>query len=306
VANNIAPALVPSILLGITLPPQSQYNMPDMDKIKKCLLQFLINPMKLFQKNEEALVKFKKDSSLEQFLLQKSGNKVKAFTFKQILVLLYNVIQTEKLYDSRNPSVILCSEELEGALNKRAFHITELRDLVISQIENNVEFTYQYRFEKDPFYLAKRFFGNQNTKFGVQPAFLCILRSVEGVDQTRTEFSMTEILELLSKYIMSKEATLIDDRSDKIAIVKNDPLGEVFKVAAFDRCQVRTLVDKQLVCLSLKQEAAWMVVRCLKSNKDVDKLDIPRELKSMLIMMNLHKLCTHDPVGFRCDHCNVM
>jgi len=35
----------------------------------------------------------------------------------------------------------------------------------------------------------------------------------------------------------------------------------------------------------LKQEAAWMVVRCLEKPEDINKLESPREVKDMLKMM---------------------
>ena len=55
-------------------------------------MDVLDKPNEASKKDEEALVKFKTNSTLEQFLLQKSGNKEKAFTFKQILIVLKNVI----------------------------------------------------------------------------------------------------------------------------------------------------------------------------------------------------------------------
>ena len=57
--------------------------------------EVLDKPNEASKKNEEALVEFKRDSTLEQFLLQKSGNKEKAFTFKQVPLLqelLMNII----------------------------------------------------------------------------------------------------------------------------------------------------------------------------------------------------------------------
>ena len=39
---------------------------------------------------------------------------------------LKDVVINEKLFDPRNPSVILCSSELEEALDRKALHVTEL------------------------------------------------------------------------------------------------------------------------------------------------------------------------------------
>jgi len=194
----------------------------------------------LDKKNEEALIEFKKDSKLKDFLFLKSGNKEDSFTFKQILKTLKDVVLTEELFDLRNPSVILCSSELEEALDRKALHVTEVRDLVISQVENSEEINYPEIIHKKSLVSpVKRFLGNLDTKFGLQPDFLQVVKSVEGADQTKSTFSVTEVLKLLSKYIISKRTTIVDPRNLKLALVENDPLGKAFKVAAFHRCQVR-------------------------------------------------------------------
>ena len=38
------------------------------------------------------------------------------------------------MFDHANLSIILCSKDLEEALNMKAFHVTETRDLVLSHI----------------------------------------------------------------------------------------------------------------------------------------------------------------------------
>ena len=128
----------------------------------------LDKPNEATKKDDEILVKFKTNSTLEQFLLQKTGNKEK-FTFKQILIALKNVIRSEELYDPRNPSVVLCSQELERTLNMRALHVSELPNLVISQIENTEEIKYPglLIFKNSPSNQTKRFYGNPNVKFGL-------------------------------------------------------------------------------------------------------------------------------------------
>ena len=50
---------------------------------------------------QEPLVEFKKGSALEQFLIRKSENEIKTFTFQQILILLKNIMKSEELYDPR-------------------------------------------------------------------------------------------------------------------------------------------------------------------------------------------------------------
>ena len=39
------------------------------------------------------------------------------------------------MYDLRNPSIIMCSSELESALDMKSLHVTEIRDLVLRQLD---------------------------------------------------------------------------------------------------------------------------------------------------------------------------
>ena len=38
------------------------------------------------------------------------------------------------MFDHSNPAVIICSNELERALDMKALHVTEIRDLVLLQL----------------------------------------------------------------------------------------------------------------------------------------------------------------------------
>jgi len=261
--------------------------------------------------SEEPLVKFKKDSTLEQFLLTKTGDANK--TCMEILNILKNVIKKGKMYDPRNPSIIFCSQELEKVFNCKALRLYDLIELVLHQIEetSRKEIARHWnllqvdREVKNPKKIiivnrggnihsssnethlnkTRRFFGSLNLKFRVQPEFSSVLKSVQGADKTQTEFSMSEILQLFSKYIKSKKDNILDPRNLMVAMVEDDPLGKAFKVRGFHRSQARALLDRQLVCLNLKQEAAWRVVRCLRSKADINLLEVPNEVKAMLVTM---------------------
>ena len=52
---------------------------------------------------------------------------------------------------------------------------------------------------------------------------------------------------LLSTYILTNKTRFFDPRNIKLAIVKDDPLGEAFGVRAFHRCQVNSLLRSQLI-----------------------------------------------------------
>jgi hypothetical protein len=147
---------------------------------------------------------------------------------------------------------------------------------------------------------VNRFCGNPSFPFKVQPKFLNVIRSVEGCDPDQTVFNYQEIVELFSKYILSNRHEIFDPRNLKVALVENSLLGAAFNVSSFHRCQARFdkflsflhfqsasrfLLDKQLVCLSLAHEAAWTITSWLSGMEAVDTLDIPREVKHLLLRM---------------------
>ena len=118
--------------------------------------------------------------------------------------------------------------------------------MVISQLKNIEGIRYpDICREKSYVKPAKRFFGNPNVIFGLQPEFLNVMQSVDGCDKTKTIFSYKEILQMLSKYICSKRTTIVDPRNLKLALLENDPLGKAFRVKAFHRCQVRWAKNKR-------------------------------------------------------------
>jgi len=45
----------------------------------------------------------------------------------QILTALKTVIKNKELYDRRNPTVVVCDEALEEALDIKALHVSEIK-----------------------------------------------------------------------------------------------------------------------------------------------------------------------------------
>jgi hypothetical protein len=43
------------------------------------------------------------------------------------LLALKRIIANEKLYDPQNPTVVMCDESLEDALDVKAIHVSEIR-----------------------------------------------------------------------------------------------------------------------------------------------------------------------------------
>jgi len=57
------------------------------------------------------------------------------YTLFVVLSALRHVISRERLYDPNNTTVIICSIDLERALDMKFLHVTEIRDVVLTQME---------------------------------------------------------------------------------------------------------------------------------------------------------------------------
>ena len=162
----------------------------------------------------------------------------------------------------------------------------QLREVISPHLVNSAEITFPLIVHtKTTQEEKRRFFGNLDTKFTLQPYFLKVIRSVEGSLCPKSIFSVREILIAFSKYIKINQENFLDHRNIQVAIVSNNLLAKAFKLTAFHKSQTRTLIDSQLVCTSLKQEAAWKVVRCLREPKFIENLEIPMEPKNTLNKM---------------------
>jgi len=59
-------------------------------------------------------------------------------------------------------------------------------------------------------------------------------------------YTYSEIILLLTKYLIKHKDTLFDLRNISVALVKDTPLGVALKVDAFHRCQAHYYLQKQL------------------------------------------------------------
>jgi len=220
------------------------------------------------------MFKFKdpQGAPLKRFIHDTTKIQKNYYSLAEILTILKDVISSEKMFDERNPSVIICSKPLEAALDQKALHVTEVRDLVIQQLEQLADqslrdpqppqrlHTSQARPQapRGPAQtapptvvrtasIATNVQTNKDTKFRLKPLFLDVVRSVDEVDHKQTIFTYEEITRLLSAYILSKKHLIFDKRNIKLALVENDPLGKAFGVTAFHRCQVNALLRTQLI-----------------------------------------------------------
>ena len=105
----------------------------------------LVTPVELNRSLLNSLFKFKPESKLYPFIAKKTNQDKTIYTLAevsqedkqdqmkitteslQVLTHLKDIIRGEKLFDLQNPSIIICSNELEEAINMKALHVTEIR-----------------------------------------------------------------------------------------------------------------------------------------------------------------------------------
>ena len=227
----------------------------------------VITHVELNQNLLNTLFKFNPLSKLKRFLSDKTGVEKAFYSLAEILTILKNIIRGEGMFDHANPSVIICSPELERALNMKALHVTEIRDLVLSQITKipdqslrtnlNLEAPRDNQPQQQPQQQPPRIirtanistaiYTDKNAKFTLKPKFLKVVQLVPGADPNQRIFSYEDVTILLTKYILSRKDTMFDTRNIKLALIADDPLGDAFGVKAFHRCQVNNLLKKQLI-----------------------------------------------------------
>jgi len=225
---------------------------------------------------------FKVNAPLKNYIRLKTNSMRENYTLAELLTILKNVIADEELYDHRNHAIILCNSELEAALDLPGMHVTELRECVYRQI---VELPEEYQnpvpvsasvseilpqetvsepttstvgaqstvgsevqiIDQTVRRISNKIYSNTNARFELKPDFRDVLSLVPGFEHHRTLFSYDEITALLSTYLLSRKESIFDSRHIKLALVKNDPLGKAFDVDCFHRCQVTSMLRKQII-----------------------------------------------------------
>lgn len=206
------------------------------------------------------------------------------YTLYDLLLALKKVISSNKLFDPHNPFIILCDANLEDALEVKYAHTTDIKDFVLKQMDtvNNLpgapptSDTPQASEPSTPPASTSTaaiplsstnilpIWGSMSANvvvaiqkvsaqsfdiegfYTLTPAFLDVIRSIDGVPQDKTVFHYRELTNLLSQYIMANKTALFDMRNIRVCYVANDPLGQAFGVKAFVRGQVTALLRAQL------------------------------------------------------------
>lgn len=222
-------------------------------------------------------------SELRKLLINKTGVEKNYYSLYEILTILKNIIKREELFDHTNPAIVICSKELEKALNCKACHVSELRDLVMSQITKIPEKALRKKYAPQihncketqtdihssnlnpevprdcqpqsqqqaktrikTANFSTTIWTDRNTKFTLTPELLKVIHLVPGTDPLQTIFSYEEVTLLLSKYILLRKDKIFDSRNILLALIADDPLRDALKVKSFHRSQFKHLLGRQL------------------------------------------------------------
>jgi len=195
-------------------------------------------------------------------------------TLGAILPLLKATIVENKLFDPKNPSIILCSQQLENMFGMKALHVKQLRGALLKQLEA-VEHDAAAEAAEEQLddssdddeggpaqtscapttsspaaatAAASNNSGGAEQKFVMSAGLKALLLPNTGRNVAVT---FRQAAALLSRYIIARQHQLFDSRNILVALVTGDPLGAVFGVSAFHRSQTSHLLKAQLTAVQV-------------------------------------------------------
>ena len=216
-------------------------------------------------------------SPLKNYLRKKLPYRLQGkepLNLRKISICVRNIIFLEELYDPRNPRIILCDDALEVALNRKALHIDELDDVIITQLDDThkTQTTHPDTLQSDPCYElspgARRLWHDtwarfipppgvpqgkipHEMTFKIQPALLNVIRTLDGVDKTKEQFTWIDITKLVTRYLLSNKNRFFDSRNIRIALLEGDLLGIALgNIKAIHRSQILDYLKSVLIAVN--------------------------------------------------------
>ena len=199
--------------------------------------------------------RFLPGAKLHPFLASKQPDMIQMdkmeYTLLVVLSAMRQVISSEKLFDTRNTTVLKLSPEFVEALDMPWCHVTEVRDLTLQQMElvdPALESEIAPPTTDKPATLdtlPANF--NPEANYWIKPRLLQVFRSLESCPKEKVVFSYKEATSFLSEYILIHQNQFFDTRNVKIANIRDSLLSLAFGVELFHRTQVTALLRKQLI-----------------------------------------------------------
>ena len=198
---------------------------------------------------------FDRNSKIKEFLISRTRENRSIYTLGEVLTTLRNIIQKEAMFDKTNPSIIICTQELESAFGMQALHVAELRSLLMTQMRAVVI---------NPI-------NNDRKKYKLKPTLQRLIQQMPTANVKQRIFTYSEVAKYISAYILSKREELFDTRNIRVALVANDPLSAALGVDSFHRCQINDLIRKQLVPIAPRKRTSHkaMVFEAIRKTQGI-------------------------------------
>lgn len=183
----------------------------------------------------------------------------------KILSLIKNHALNGKLFDVRNPAMIICDQLLENIFQVRALHITQVRGAlakslvpktVLSEEPCVTIYATQNRNNVVPMgvlnsgvgTISSTFAGSEVTmKYKLSEPLKELYRQSKILQHQQDLFTYREAAALLVQYIRKRRSHIIDWRNMEVCLLYKDPLGAVFNCEAFHKSQIKMYMRKQLL-----------------------------------------------------------
>ena len=223
---------------------------------------------------------FKKNTPLRAYIAKKNTSfPIDCFSLHTLFDTLKIIIRDETMYDVNNVAMVIGSPDLEAALGIKTFHVSQIRDIVMRQLDKqpkisisysfkalqsrqlptqsclNVQFRFQeYEVHRVPNRVYKSpiqpkinlpiKYKMKPIKYEMKPELKEVLLA-ELQNSSQTLFTYNEVKNLLRVYCYKHQ--LCDPHNQSVFNIKSNPLEKVFKVQAFAYSQLDMLLLPLLI-----------------------------------------------------------
>lgn len=197
------------------------------------------------------IFKFKPNCKLKAFISKYCDPELENFTLLEITNKLHDIIRRQKMLDTNNKSIIVCTPELEDVLNMSGLHTLELLSAVTEHVKkatflSNYEdfICIQQGIQKDIFTTTNQEENYESRTTQQQKLYhvddnLYKIISKDPIRPVKTE----DLLELMASYIHDSTTVEIDSRNMKIAYIGDDPLGKILQMKVFHSSQIQYILS---------------------------------------------------------------
>ena len=198
------------------------------------------------------IFQFKPNCKLKLLIEKYSHTEIHSFTILQIVNQLNYITRSQNMHDENNQSIIICTPEMEDAINFKALHTLEILSVIVEHITQESQPIFQRNHANSRFRISSSaqidaeecITQNQTiTNMRMARTKYCLhadLQNLLGLNNQK--YTMVEIMNSLTLYLANSDTVEIDERNPRIAFIANDPLGDIFNMKAFHTSQKQHII----------------------------------------------------------------